>query len=343
MKLRDKIFSINSILKALVFKKKTPLLVSWAITTRCNKSCKYCDIRSIKVKELETGQALSVIAELSQLGTKIIHFTGGEPLVREDIGIILKYCEKKGILTSINSNGSLVEQRMRDLMNLNLLGLSLDGPEEVHDYIRGEGSYREVIAAITLAKKKGINVRIHTVLSQLNLQFIDFLLGKAEEFGTPILFQPSTALLLGGNQKNPLSPDENEYKQTIALLISKKKKTKYIGNSVSGLKLLYNWPHLKKIRCFASLVSCRIESDGSVDICFRNQFKSKRKDNDDLPFQAGFYSLPFLHCDRCCCASSVELNCLLALKLDAVYNTWKVGDLWFNNKKGSDRGQFFPI
>jgi MoaA/NifB/PqqE/SkfB family radical SAM enzyme len=324
MKIRDRLFSINAVLKALVFKKKTPLMVNWAITNRCNKSCLYCDTRNIVVKELETGQALAIITELSEAGTKHIQFTGGEPLLREDMGMLLDYCSERGILTSINSNGSIVGQRIKDLSNLNLLGLSLDGPEQVHDYIRGKGSYGEVIAAIALAKERGISTRIHTVLSRLNLQSIDFLLAKAEAFRTPIFFQPSAALLLEGNQKNRLSPDEKEYKQAIGYLIAKKRKARYIGNSISGLKFLHNWPYLKKITCLASLICCRIESDGSVDICTRNQFKAPRKNTDDTGIRRRFYRLPFLHCNRCCCALSVDLNCSLHLNPDAIYNAWNI-------------------
>ena len=332
MKLLNKLSVINAILMARVFKKKTPLIVSWAITTRCNKSCTYCDIRNIKVKELETGHVLSLITELSRLGTRIIHFTGGEPLLREDIGMIIDYCSERGILTSINSNGSLMKQRIKELKNLNLVGLSLDGPEDVHDSIRGKGSYGEVIAALTLAKNRGMGLRIHTVLSKLNLQSIDFLLKKAEEFDAPILFQPSTALLLGGNQQNPLSPDEKEYKKTINYLIAKKRKTKYhIGHSVSGLKFLYDWPHLKKIRCLARFVSTRIESDGCVGICFRNQFKSNLRDADYATFREQFHRLPFLTCDQCCCSSSVELNCALSLNVDAVFNTWNLSRKLFKS------------
>jgi MoaA/NifB/PqqE/SkfB family radical SAM enzyme len=330
MRLKNKISFVNSLLTARLFKKKTPLIVSWAITTRCNKSCAYCDIRNMKIKELETGQVLSLITELSRLGTKITHFTGGEPLLREDIGKIISHCRGRGMVTSINSNGSLIEQRIGELKDLDLLGLSLDGCEEVHDSIRGKGSYREVIAALALAKRKGISARIHTVLSKSNLHCIDFLLNKAEEFGAPILFQPSTALLLGGNKQNPLSPGEKEYKQAIGYLIAKKKKTRYIAHSIAGLRFLYHWPHLKSMRCHARLISARIESDGSVDICFRNQFKSKPGGVEGVNFSRGFYGLPYLYCDQCCCPSSVELNCILSLNPDAVFNTWNISNKLFN-------------
>ncbi len=324
MKLRDKLFSIGSVFNAYVFRKRTPLLVSWEITTRCNKSCAYCDIRNMKAGEMNTRQVLSMITELSQLGTKIIHFTGGEPLLRDDIGAIIDYSSEKGILTSINSNGSLLPQRISELKNLKLIGLSLDGPEEVHDRIRGEGSYRQVREALSLSKSRGINIRIHTVLTRLNLQCIDFLLEIAEEYGAHILFQPATALLLGGNQPNPLSPDEKGYRQAIEYLIEKKKKRECIGHSLSGFTFLSDWPRLKTIRCLAPLLSARIESDGSVDICFRDQGKSKPIDARSGGFRKGFYSLPFAQCNQCCCPTSVELNCALSFDLNAIFNMWRL-------------------
>jgi len=307
---------------AKIFRKRTPLLVSWAITHRCNNKCIYCNIWNVNSKELNTKQIFPIIDELSQLGTQIIHFTGGEPLIREDIGIILDYCHKKDISTSIASNGLLVPQRIGELMKLNLLGLSLDGPEEIHDYIRGAGTYRRVIEAINIAKDKGIRVRILAVLSQLNLNVIDFLLEKGREFDAPIIFQPATHLLLGGEKENPIAPNEKEYKRAIDRLIANKRKTKYIANSISGLKFLYHWPYPQKIRCLSNLISCRIEGDGRIYICFRNQYQGNQVENKNLSVRAAFSRFSSLYCDRCCCASSVELNSLLAFKMDTIFNSW---------------------
>lgn len=133
----------------------------------------------------------------------MIHFTEGEPLLREDIGVILDCCHKKNISTSMNSNGSFVPRRINEISTLHLPGISLDGPKEVHDYIRGKGSFRGAIEAITIARDKGIKLRLLTVLSQCNLQAIDFLLEKAVEFDAPLIFQPATELLLGGDEKIP--------------------------------------------------------------------------------------------------------------------------------------------
>lgn len=317
------IASISALLKAKIFKIRTPLIVSWSITNRCNMRCKYCNIWAANPEELNTNQVLSMIDELSQLGTAFIHFTGGEPLLRQDIGVILDYCHKKNILTSINSNGSFFSKRINELMNLNLLGLSLDGPKDIHDSIRGEGSYDKVLEAINIAKSKAIKTRILTVLSKSNLDTIDFILNKAKELGVSVTFQPATSLLLGGNKKNPVAPDGEKYKTVINQLIARKRKNRYIGNSLSGLKLLYYWPNPKRIKCLVNLISCRIESNGYIYICFRNQYQKSQVDRNNMTVALPFLNLPLIYCEHCCCASLVEINCLMSLKLDTIINSFR--------------------
>src|SRR3989338_71832 len=281
MNLSSKFTCIKAILKAKISNKRIPLLVSWEITKRCNARCKYCNIWNDASGELDTKQVFSIIEELIRMGTRVIHFTGGEPLLREDIGVILDYCHKKKISTSINSNGLFVPLKINEIKRLHLLGISLDGPKEIHDRIRGRGSYAGAIAAIAAARDKGIKLRLLTVLSRVNLDSVDFILSKAAEFNAPVIFQPATDCLLGGEAKNPIASDPARYKQVIKELILKRRKTRYIANSISGLKFLHLWPKMKKIRCLALLISCRIQSDGRVYICYikKNLAENKKKKN----------------------------------------------------------------
>ncbi|MBU1912651.1 MAG: radical SAM protein [Candidatus Omnitrophica bacterium] len=325
MRLSGKITAINALLKARVFNKKTPLLVTWEITRRCNVRCKYCSIWDDAPEELDTTQIFSIIRELSLLGTQVIHFTGGEPLLRSDFGQILEYCYKKGILTSLNSNGTLVSSRIDELMTLQVLGVSIDGPEEVHDKVRGAGSYKKAMEALAIARDRGIQIRLLTVLSKYNLDAVDFLLDRAMELDASVVFQPATELLLGGEGRNLTAPEVERYHRVIEQIIVKKRgrQARYIANSVSALKFLYDWPDMKMIRCLASLISCRIESDGRVCICFRNQVRGATIGDGRQSVKDAFMKIPLVYCNKCCCASAVELNCLLSLKFDAIFNTWR--------------------
>ncbi len=324
MKTSNKLLAAYMLLKAKLLKRRFPIIVSWSLTYRCNYRCKYCGIWNNKSEELNTKQIFSLIDEMAQIRTQRIHFTGGEPLLRDDIEVILSYCKKKGIGAALNSNGSLVSKRIEGLANLDLLSLSLDGPEEIHDAIRGKDSYREVMDAIELARQKNIKVRFITVLSRLNLNTIDFILNKAKELKTVVVFQPATRLLLEGKSINSLAPFGKEYSQVIAKLIREKRKNRYIGNSISGLRHLYNWPRPTKLPCVNSLIVCRIEPDGSLYGCGDNKRKDHTVNCAGLGFKRAFDNLTPLSCKECWCASFVELNCLFSLKLDTIFNITKL-------------------
>lgn len=325
MRLSNKIDVIRAVLQAVIFNKRTPLLVSWEITRQCNARCKYCNIWDNPPEELDTGQVLSIIQELSLLGTRMIHFTGGEALLRRDFGRILHYCHQRDILASLNSNGALVPARINELMTLWALAISIDGPEGVHDNARGQGSYKKTMDALAVARDRDIQIRLLTVLSTQNLDAVDFLLEKAQEFNAPVVFQPATELLLGGEERNPIAPDIERYRRTIKELIVKKKgrQSRYIANSLSGLRFLSAWPDIPRIRCLFPLISCRIQSDGRVNICYRNQDYSAKMDEQCPSFNDAFLRLPIVYCNRCCCASLVEINCLMRLKLDTIINSFR--------------------
>jgi MoaA/NifB/PqqE/SkfB family radical SAM enzyme len=324
MKLRDKLWAAKSVLQARICGKRTPLIVSWAVTTRCNLRCRYCNAWNAKEKELGTSQILAVIEELSEMGTKKIQLTGGEPLLRDDIGQILNFCQDKGMSTSVNSNGMLVEERKKVLKNIDLLCLSFDGRKAAHDYVRGEGSYDRVIQAVKIAKDNNIKIRFVTVLGSHNLNEIDFILQKAEEFKTTVFFQPTTENILKSKEPNPVVAGEEGYKKTMAELLTKKKKNRHIANSIAGLNHLYNWPKKTMITCHKYLVCCRIESNGDVYICPRMKEKVRTVNCIEKGFREAFYNLPSVTCDSCWCAASVEINCLLAFRPSAMLNMTKL-------------------
>jgi len=323
MNLSSKISSSFSLIKVKLFKNRAPVIVKWALTYRCNRACRYCGANQAAGDELDTGEIFSIIDEMSEMNTKVIHFTGGESLIRDDIGQILDYCGKKQISTGLNSNGSLVPDKMRYLGSLGLLSLSLDGPEEIHDSIRGKGSYKEVMLAIKHAQINNIKIRITTVISKINLESIDFILNKAKELKIIVVFQPATRLLLNSDGINPIAPLGEKYKSVINKLINDKKRNKFIGNSLSGLKHLYSWPSLKAIACVNGLVLCRVEPDGRLYGCadFRDKINMLNCKNEG--FKRAFMNLVPMNCKECWCASNVELNCLLALKFNTVLNILK--------------------
>ncbi len=310
----------NTFLRARIANKKAPLVVGWAITDRCNRSCEYCGRWSGKLEELQTGEVLNIIDELAALGTIQISLTGGEPLIREDIGRIIDHIHSKGIGVVLNSNGQLVKQRIDEIKNLDRLTLSLEGDLETHDSIRGKGSYREVMEAVTVLKRQGIKVDFATVLTKLNLDSIDHVLDKAKEAGGCVTFQPATQLVLGGKKPNPLAPPIEAYQRAIDKLIEKKRRgERGIGDSLACLKHLRRWPYPKKISCASGFISCRIEPSGDVIYCSRVDMGFRPKNAVVDGFKEAFKGLKKVSCNDCWCANRVELNLAFSCKPSAVF------------------------
>lgn len=115
-----------------------------------------------------------------------LHFTGGEPLLRKDLFLIMNYARERGFSISLMSNGTLIdnyaalrirEARVKDVQ------ISLDGLEAVHDDLRGEGSFQRTLKGIGNLVAHGVETNINLTVSRLNMKDTDELVHVAEELG----------------------------------------------------------------------------------------------------------------------------------------------------------------
>jgi len=168
-------------------KRPTPLFVSYGITGRCNMKCAFCDWWKMNVPELPTRKALAVIDEVCNLGVPFFDFSGGEPLMRRDLSVLAKRAASHGCLVSMNTNGSLLtDERATEIADsFDVVVVSLDGPEELHDKNRGmKGTYNKAIEAIKMLRAHGVKVGVNSVLTPWNVeilpQFFEELRGLAD-------------------------------------------------------------------------------------------------------------------------------------------------------------------
>jgi MoaA/NifB/PqqE/SkfB family radical SAM enzyme len=326
MQLRNKYFTIKSILNQKLFKKNSPLIISWTLSNKCNRKCIYCDVPNIKSSELTTDEILKVIDELKESGTQRIGFTGGEPLLKKDIGKIVNYCKKKGIFVGIVSNGSLVKEKIKQIKNLNLLQLSLDGTEKTNDKQRYIGSYKDVIQAISTAKKYNLMIWITYVITKNNTNKKNYMhiLKLAKQFNLKVFFQPIVTYKNCGKNTEELLPKTNEFQTMIKDLIKKKTRNKAIGNSSDGLKQLYSWPNLinQESKCYAGKLMAHIYPDGKMHPCFNLIYHETK--NVKQGIKNAFSSIDknsVNKCDGCWTYATIEFNLLLSLNTDSIINT----------------------
>lgn len=156
----------------------------WQLTDRCNTRCVHCRVDSGYIKkeeELSTKEIFRLIDNVIDSWDYpdkkfVLNFTGGEPLLRDDIYDILAYAHKKaapkGHMIAFASNGLTINDEVARKLRDNGVGLifiSLDSTNpEINDLIRGrKGAHGKQLAAIEACKKAGIIVIIScTVMKQ---------------------------------------------------------------------------------------------------------------------------------------------------------------------------------
>ena len=154
----------------------------WEITHKCNLSCIHCRANAsplVDENNLIRGEAIyNLIDSLSNLKTKVLVLTGGEPLLRNDLEEIISYARKKSIKCRIQSNGLLLtEERILKLKESGIFsfGIGLDSPDpEIHDYIRNKkGAFDQVIKTINLLKQFEVKCHVEFTLTKLNSNQLD--------------------------------------------------------------------------------------------------------------------------------------------------------------------------
>ena len=135
--------------------------VPWAIlmdpTSACNLKCVGCWAADYGNKlNMDFDTLNSIIEQGKALGTYMYIFSGGEPLVRKDD--IIKLCEIHDDCVFLAfTNGTLIDEKFADemLRVRNFIpAISIEGFEEATDSRRGKGTYKRVIQAMEILKKK---------------------------------------------------------------------------------------------------------------------------------------------------------------------------------------------
>ncbi len=301
-------------------------MVSWYLTYKCNYNCIYCDIpRLYSGEELDTVQIFRIIDELNTMGVGIISFCGGEPLLRDDLAEIINYCGFKDIDVQIISNGSLVPEKIEWLRNLHMLKLSFDGPDFIHDKLRGVGSYKAVMEAVTAAKKYKTKAVFNTTLSRLNLPYIEFIINKSRELEVPVIFSPLKYNHAGNKDIEELMPRPGFYKEKIKYLIGEAKRNKHIINSLAVLRYLELYPEGRQFKsCIAGRIFCHISPNGDMHPCVLTAIKNPPNCIKD-GVEKSFRLLPLCGCSHCWCVGALEVNMVYSFSPSALFKVMQRG------------------
>jgi len=132
--------------------------------------CGFCCVNKHQrqwLPELTTEKALNVIDQLADLGTAMINFSGGEPLLRKDIQQLIQRARQHNMFVFMNSNGTYTKDNIALLKGLDLIRISIDSTEKEHDALRNyPGAYAKAVESIRATKAAGIKTMINTVVTK---------------------------------------------------------------------------------------------------------------------------------------------------------------------------------
>ena len=158
--------AFSEFLNAVFERKRVPFSTYFAVTDRCPFKCPHCSYGAHMAGHMDTKQALEAIKQIKSIGTITVGFTGGEPLLREDITRLVEAAGDTNCImfsTGYRLNKELAENLNKAGLSCLTIGLESDNPEE-HDTIRGvKGSFDEGIKAIELSQDAGLYTAISTV------------------------------------------------------------------------------------------------------------------------------------------------------------------------------------
>jgi len=334
MSLLNKTKFLKNLIIGKVLNKNIPLTVILNVTDRCNLKCSYCYAAYYQRRkdEMSLDRILKIIDELSGMGCKRISFGGGEPLLREDIGEMIKRVKEKKMECVINSNGYLVEREIDVLKNIDVLCLSLDGDEKAHDIYRGRGSFKEVMEAIECASRYKIPLHTNTVLHRNNLNSIEFVLEVAKKYNLLAGFNLVIDYLSGEENAAEYKNQDSEIKNALRRLIRYKKEGHNILFSKKALEYTLLWPTyrieaffddtpgFRHVTCSAGKYFCLVDTNGDVYPCPHLIGKIEPINAAREGFRKAFINLDKHNCRACYQVYHNEFNLLFSLDYSVIYN-----------------------
>ena len=171
---------------------KKPVVV-WNCTKQCNLKCAHCYAVSDSKPapdELTSNEARTMIDDLAEFGSPVMLFSGGEPLMRQDIPELIDYARGAGLRTVVSTNGTLLTEQMvstlRDV-SVGYVGISLDAPApEINDSFRGvTGAFDKALAGIRRCVSAGVKVGLRFTAHRGNIQAVEEIFDLLERENIP--------------------------------------------------------------------------------------------------------------------------------------------------------------
>jgi pyrroloquinoline quinone biosynthesis protein E len=164
-----------------------PLWLLCELTYRCPLHCAFCSNPidwSSHGRELDTAEWLKVLRGARALGAVQLGLSGGEPLVRDDLELLVAEAHQLGYYINLITSGvGLTEPRLRALKQAGLDHIQLsfqDSTRELNDFLSSTRTFDLKSKVAALIKAQGYPMVLNVVLHRLNIDHVETILAMAE-------------------------------------------------------------------------------------------------------------------------------------------------------------------
>jgi pyrroloquinoline quinone biosynthesis protein E len=165
-----------------------PLALIAEVTHRCPLHCVYCSNPlelARTASELSTEEWTSVFQQSGKLGMLHAHFTGGEPLARQDLTELIAAARAAGLYTNLITSGiGLTEQRLAALVAAGLDHIQIsfqDSREDSANWIAGAKAHAHKIELSRVIRKHKIAFTVNLVVHRQNLDHLEEMIAFIEQ------------------------------------------------------------------------------------------------------------------------------------------------------------------
>lgn len=160
------------------------------MTHRCPLHCPYCSNpleMAKETKELSTDEWFRILSEAADLGVVEVHFSGGEPLLRDDLESLVEHANSLEMYTNLITSGiDLTAEKAMRLREAGLANIQVSfqaGESKLSDTIGGYKAFERKRDAVEAVKKAELHLALNVVLHRLNLDHLNAIIELAVELG----------------------------------------------------------------------------------------------------------------------------------------------------------------
>jgi len=342
-----------------LFKVRKPITTQILVTKKCNMNCKMCFVypvnkkeKMLNSKEPTLKELTSLIDQSCRLGAQVIVPFGGEPLIREDIKDIIHEINIRKRFSMLYTNGTFVPSRIKDILEVDQLCISVDGDEKTHDSIRGKGAYKRAIEALEAGLEHGLVCRLHTALIPDTIDSLPHMAELAKKYNVILNYGSCDATAQTKSVEDKFSLTRKQVVEFLELYAKYKREGYPISSPLRVIeeckRLMEVWPidsgmlskeeeekhRLLKIpACALWFSNLYIDSDGSAYPCLPLWGKQFNPPNVyDVSVKEAWEHYADLPCHQCASIFTIEKSLFYSFNIASILD-YVAGYRFLSSKK----------